>query len=107
MLSRLSVLLHPGHQHCIAVGHSLMQLLSPEDPKKTDICKRIIETTSILDPHGARLPLYTAVALRELAACPGQDREELLERAANLLRAEPPNGPGEELLRLVERELTI
>ncbi|XP_043272143.1 SET domain-containing protein SmydA-8-like isoform X2 [Venturia canescens] len=106
LLSRLSVLLHPGHQHCTAVGHSLMQLLSPEDPKKAQICRQIIETTSILDPYGIRLCLYTAVALRELASCPGQDRKALLERARSLLSHEPPNTPGQEVLRLVQNELT-
>lgn len=103
--SRLSVLLHPGHQHCIAVGHSLMQLLSPEDPQKAKICNQIIETTSILDPYGIRLALYTAVALRELASCPAQNRKELLERARDLLTHEPPNTPGQEVFRLLQSEL--
>ena len=83
-----------------------MQLLPSENPQKSELCKRIIETTSILDPHGARLPLYTAVALRELASCPGQDRSALLERASNLLKFEPANSPGERFKRLVDTQLS-
>lgn len=102
---RLTVLLHPGHQHCISVSHSLIQLLSMTDPRKSELCKRIMETVSRLDPHGARLALYAAVTLRELAICPGEDKRAHLARATSLLKAEPPNSPGERLRRLIEVEL--
>ncbi|XP_015114975.1 SET domain-containing protein SmydA-8 [Diachasma alloeum] len=105
LYSRLLVLLHPGHQHCIAVGHSLIQLLPSEDPKKIEICRRILETTSILDPHGGRLALYTAVALRELSSCPGEDATAHLTRAIELLRHEPAGSPGDNLKKLIESEL--
>ncbi|XP_015519883.1 SET domain-containing protein SmydA-8 [Neodiprion lecontei] len=105
LLSRLQVLLHPGHQHCLTVGHSLMQLLPPEEPQKAEICRRVIQTTQVLDPYGSRLALYTAVALRELSLCPGEDRLDLLCRATKLLKFEPPNSPGEKLLRLLKAEL--
>lgn len=99
------MLLHPGHQHCISVAHSLIQLLAPSDPTKSDLCKRILDTVTRLDPYGARLGLYTAVTLRELASCPGENRRAHLSRAASLLQAEPPNSPGEKLLRLIQAEL--
>lgn len=107
LLSRLTVLLHPGHQHCISVSHSLIQLLPPSDPQKSELCKLILDTVTRLDPHGARLALYTAVTLRELASCPGEDRQAHLSRAVLLLKAEPPNSPGEKLLKLVEIELRV
>ncbi|XP_011636202.1 protein msta-like [Pogonomyrmex barbatus] len=105
LLSRLMVLLHPGHQHCISVSHSLMQLLPATDPRKLELCKRVMDTVSRLDPYGARLALYTAVTLRELATCPGEDRRAHLVKAASLLKAEPTNSPGEKLRRLIEVEL--
>ncbi|KAL0106622.1 hypothetical protein PUN28_016359 [Cardiocondyla obscurior] len=105
LLSRLTVLLHPGHQHCISVSHSLMQLLSAADSRKPELCKRVLDTVNRLDPYGARLPLYTAVTLRELATCPGENNREHLIRAAELLKAEPPKSPGERLRRLIEVEL--
>ncbi|XP_024886938.1 protein msta-like [Temnothorax curvispinosus] len=105
LLSRLTVLLHPGHQHCISVSHSLMQLLPATDPRKSELCKHVMDTVSRLDPYGARLALYTAVTLRELATCPGENKRAHLARAASLLKAEPPNSPGERLLRLIEVEL--
>ncbi|XP_051172680.1 SET domain-containing protein SmydA-8-like [Leptopilina boulardi] len=105
LLSRLMVLLHPCHQHCISVGHSLIQLMPSDDPQKAEICKRIISTTSIVDPYGTRLTLYTAIALRELASCPGEQRQSLLTKAASLLESEPPRSPGEKLLRLIQSEL--
>ncbi|XP_057320206.1 SET domain-containing protein SmydA-8-like [Microplitis mediator] len=105
LLSRLQVLLHPGHQHCIAVAHSLIQLQSPDNPQKRELCVRILETTSILDPYGTRLCLYTAVALRELAGCPGEDRQLNLERAIELLKHEPAQSPGEKFRKLIETEL--
>ncbi|RLU24825.1 hypothetical protein DMN91_002915 [Ooceraea biroi] len=105
LATKLTVLLHPGHQHCISVSHSLIQLLPASDPRKLDLCKRIMDTVNRLDPYGARLALYTAVVLRELAVCPGEDRQVHLTRAASLLKMEPPNSPGEKLLRLIEMEL--
>ncbi|KAH0561579.1 SET domain-containing protein SmydA-8-like [Cotesia glomerata] len=105
LLSRLQVLLHPGHQHCIAVAHSLIQLQSSDNPQKRELCLRILETTSILDPYGTRLGLYTAVALRELASCPGEDRRLNLERAIQLLEHEPAGSPGEKFKKLIETEL--
>lgn len=101
----MTVLLHPGHQHCISVSHSLIQLLPANDPQKSDLCKRIIDTVNRLDPYGARLTLYAAVTLRELAGCPGEDAQTHLATAASLLKMEPPNSPGEKLLRLIEMEL--
>ncbi|XP_060817403.1 SET domain-containing protein SmydA-8-like [Bombus pascuorum] len=105
LLSRLTTLLHPGHQLCTSVSHSLIQLLPASDPKKPELCKRIIETTKTLDPYGARLALYTAVALRELSTCPGENREGLLLEAISLLQFEPENSPGEKLRSLMESEL--
>ncbi|XP_053973196.1 SET domain-containing protein SmydA-8-like [Hylaeus volcanicus] len=105
LLHRLSALLHPGHQQCITVSHSLIQMLPANDPKKPELCKRIIETTKLLDPYGARLALYTAVALRELSTCPGEDEKRLLSDAASLLQFEPPNSPGEKLKDLIQTEL--
>lgn len=106
LLSRLTALLHPGHQHCITVSHTLIQLLVPTDPRKRELCKRIIDTTGILDPYGARLPLYTAVALRELSNCPGEDTKALLSRAVSLLITEPPNSPGEKFRNYIESDLS-
>ncbi|XP_034941953.1 SET domain-containing protein SmydA-8-like [Chelonus insularis] len=103
--SKLSVLLHPGHQHCIAVAHSLIQLQSPDNMKKRELCERILQTTSVLDPYGARLALYTAVALREFASCPGEERKLHLERAIDLLKHEPHQSPGDQLKRLIQAEL--
>ncbi|XP_031847216.1 SET domain-containing protein SmydA-8-like isoform X1 [Nomia melanderi] len=105
LLNRLTTLLHPNHHLCISVSHSLIQLLPSNDPMKIDLCKRIIETTKILDPYNTRLSLYTAVTLRELSDCPGEDREELLSEAISLLQSEPPNSPGEKLRLLIEDEL--
>ena len=105
LLSRLTALLHPGHQQCITVSHSLVQLLPANDPKKPELCKRIIETTRTLDPHGARLALYTAVVLRELSTCPGEDEKRLLSEALTLLKFEPPNSSGEKFRNLIETEL--
>ncbi|XP_029161550.1 SET domain-containing protein SmydA-8-like [Nylanderia fulva] len=105
LLSRLTVLLHPGHQHCISVSHSLIQLLPPSSPQKSELCKLILDTVTQLDPYGARLALYTAVTLRELASCPGENKRAHLSRAASLLKTEPPNSPGQKLLRLIEMEL--
>ncbi|XP_015595619.1 protein msta [Cephus cinctus] len=105
ILTRLELLLHPGHQHCISIAHSLIQLLSPEDPRKSELCKRIINTTSIIDPHGVRLGLYTAVALRELATCPGENKTDLLVKAIRLLYNEPANSPGQKLSSLMEQQL--
>ncbi|XP_017758947.1 PREDICTED: protein msta-like [Eufriesea mexicana] len=105
LLSRLTTLLHPGHQQCITVSHSLIQLLPADDPKKSELCKRIIETVKILDPYGVRLALYTVVALRELSTCLGEDRKRLLLEAISLLQYEPKNSPGEKLRRLIETEL--
>lgn len=64
-----------------------------------------MNTVNRLDPYGARLALYTAVTLRELALCPGENKQVHLARAASLLKTEPPNSPGEKLLRLIEAEL--
>lgn len=72
---------------------------------KIDLCKRILETTKILDPYNARLSLYTAVTLRELADCPGEDREQLLSETISLLQSEPAKSAGEKLRLLVEDEL--
>ncbi|XP_076235634.1 SET and MYND domain containing, arthropod-specific, member 5 isoform X2 [Calliopsis andreniformis] len=105
LLSRLTTLLHPGHQQCITVSHSLIQLLPDNDTRKPELCKRIIETTKALDPYGARLVLYTAVALRELSTCPGEDKKSLLSEAMSLLQFEPPSSPGEKLRSLIESEL--
>lgn len=99
------MLLHPGHQHCITVVHTLLQLLPPEDPKKVEMCKRILETTSLLDPFGGRLGLYTAVALRELSSCPGEEKVVHLGRAIELLKYEPAGTSGENLRKLMESEL--
>ncbi|XP_043260854.1 SET domain-containing protein SmydA-8-like isoform X2 [Colletes gigas] len=105
LLSRLTALLHPSHQQCITVSHSLIQLLSENNPKKPELCKRIIGITKVLDPYGARLSLYTAVALRELSTCPGEDEKSLLSKAISLLQFEPPNSPGKKFKELLEDEL--
>ncbi|XP_033330721.2 SET and MYND domain containing, arthropod-specific, member 5 [Megalopta genalis] len=105
LLPRLTTLLHPNHQLCTSVSHSLIQLQGRSDPRKIDLCKRIIGITKILDPYGVRLPLYTAVTLRELSNCPGQDRESLSLQAISLLQSEPPNSPGEKLRILIEAEM--
>ena len=97
--------LHPCHQYCITVGHSLIQLLSPKDPQKSEICNRIIATSFIVDPYGVRLSLYTAIAFRELASCPGEDRKSLLLKAILLLKSEPPGSFGEKMLKLIESEI--
>lgn len=102
LLSRLTKLLHPGHQQCITVSHSLIQMLGRSDPQKALLCKRVIETTKTLDPYGARLAVYTAVALRELANCPGEDRKALLQEAVALLANEPLDSPGERLKCVTE-----
>ncbi|NP_001229486.1 uncharacterized protein LOC724300 isoform X1 [Apis mellifera] len=105
LLSRLTTLLHPGHQLCITVSHSLIQLMPADNPKKLELCKRIIETTETLDPYGTRLALYTAVTLRELSTCPGEDRKHLLSKALSLLQYEPQYSAGEKLRILIESEL--
>lgn len=76
-----------------------------DNPKKLELCKRIIETTEILDPYGTRLALYTAVTLRELSTCPGEDRKYLLSKALSLLQYEPQYSAGEKLRILIESEL--
>nr|XP_003702367.1 PREDICTED: protein msta, isoform B isoform X1 [Megachile rotundata]XP_012138444.1 PREDICTED: protein msta, isoform B isoform X1 [Megachile rotundata]XP_012138445.1 PREDICTED: protein msta, isoform B isoform X1 [Megachile rotundata] len=105
LYSRLTTLLHPSHQQCITVSHSLIQLLPASDPRKAELCKRVMETTKLLDPYGARVALYTAVALRELSACPGEDKKDLLEKALSLLQYEPENSPGHKLRTLINTEL--
>ncbi|XP_017892836.1 SET domain-containing protein SmydA-8-like [Ceratina calcarata] len=105
LLSRLTALLHPGHQQCITVSHSLIQLLPGDDPRKSELCKHIVKTTKTLDPYGVRLALYTAVALRELSTCPGEDRRRLLSEAVTLLSQEPKESAGEKLRILIESEL--
>ncbi|XP_034188747.2 SET and MYND domain containing, arthropod-specific, member 5 [Osmia lignaria lignaria] len=105
LYSRLTTLLHPGHQQCITVGHSLIQLLPANDPRKAELCKRIIEVTKLLDPYGARVALYTAVALRELSVCPGEDKKGLLEEALSLLQYEPEDSAGNKLRSLIKTEL--
>lgn len=98
-------MLHPGHQQCITVGHSLIQLLPANDPRKAELCKHIIEVTKLLDPYGARVALYTAVALRELSVCPGEDKKGLLEEALSLLQYEPEDSTGNKLRSLIKSEL--
>lgn len=83
----------------------MIQLLPADDPTKSELCKRIIETVRILDPYGVRLALYTAVALRELSTCLGEDKEHLMSEAISLLQYEPKNSPGEKLRMLIETEL--
>ncbi|KAF7989022.1 hypothetical protein HCN44_007332 [Aphidius gifuensis] len=101
----LEILLHPGHQHCIAVGHSLIQLLPSSDSKKSQICKQILRTTSILDPHGSRLALYIAVALHELSKCPDENSEQHIKRGIDLLKYEPVDSPGYKFKKILENEL--
>ncbi|KOC62816.1 Protein msta, isoform B [Habropoda laboriosa] len=105
LLSRLTTLLHTDHQQCITVSHSLIQLLPGKDPRKPELCKRILQTTKTLDPYGVRLVLYTAVALRELSTCPGEDRRALLSEALSLMQYEPEDSPGGKLKVLMESEL--
>ncbi|CAK9805253.1 SET domain-containing protein SmydA-8, isoform A [Anthophora quadrimaculata] len=105
LLSRISALLHPCHQLCITVSHSLIQLMLDNDPKKSELCKRIIKITKTLDPYNVRLALYTAVTLRELAGCPGEDRRSLLSEAISLLQHEPEETPGQRLKELMEYQL--
>lgn len=102
---RLRALLHPGHQHCISLGHSLIQLLPSNDPQKLELCNLIRNTVAVVDPYGARLTLYAAITLRELADCPGQDKKEHLSKAMALLMPEPAKSPGAKLLRLIKSEL--
>lgn len=102
---RLEILLHPGHQHCISVGHSLIQLLPSTDEKKLKICKQILSTTSILDPYGSRLALYSAVTLNELAKYPGENKKKHLDMGIELLNNETPGGPGYEFRKIMEAEL--
>ncbi|XP_076636714.1 SET and MYND domain containing, arthropod-specific, member 5 isoform X2 [Colletes latitarsis] len=92
-LSRLGEILSPSNQHCISLSHALIQVLSPKNPKKPELCKRIIKVTEILDPYGARLALYTATALWKLSKCPGEDEKSLLLKAISLLQYEPRNSP--------------
>lgn len=105
LFSRLNVLLHPSHQHCLTIGHSLMQMLSPEDPKKAEICQRIINAIAIVDPHNSRIPLYKAIALRELAKCPGHEKTALLTSAVDALKYEPPNSPGDKFAKILISEI--
>lgn len=100
----LTVLLHPCHQHCLTIGHSLMQLLPPDDPKKEELCKRMIDTIALIDPYGTRLALYHAIALRELSMCPGQDRQGLLLKAVQALRYEPSDSPSGLLAKVILAE---
>ncbi|OXU18589.1 hypothetical protein TSAR_001821 [Trichomalopsis sarcophagae] len=105
LLFRLTVLLHPCHQHCLTIGHSLMQLLPADDPKKAELCQRMIDTIALVDPYGARLSLYRAIALRELSMCPGQDRNELLFKAIQALRYEPPHSASGLLAKVILAEI--
>ncbi|KAK2574936.1 hypothetical protein KPH14_008703 [Odynerus spinipes] len=105
LLSRIRALLNPSHQLCISLGHSLIQLLPSDDPQKFELCKLIMNTISAVDPYGARLALYTAITLHELADCPGEDKKAHLSKAVTLLASEPSNSPGEKLLRLIKSEL--
>ncbi|XP_046822399.1 SET domain-containing protein SmydA-8-like [Vespa crabro] len=105
LLSRLRALLHPGHQHCISIGHSLIQLLPSNDRQKFDLCNLIMNTVAVVDPYCERLTLYAAITLRELADCPGQDKKGHLSKAMTLLMSEPAKSPGGKLLRLIKSEL--
>lgn len=82
-----------------------MQLLSPDDPKKEELCKRMIDTIARIDPYGARLSLYRAIALRELSMCPGQDRNSLLFKAVQALRYEPPDSASGLLAKVIIAEV--
>ncbi|XP_011494674.1 PREDICTED: protein msta, isoform B-like [Ceratosolen solmsi marchali] len=104
LLRRLTVLLHPCHQYCITIGHSLIQLLSKDDPQKVELCQRMLDTIAIVDPHKTRLTLYHAIALRELSMCPHQDKNDLLIRAMEVLQYEPVNSPGEILANIIFSE---
>ncbi|XP_014208289.1 protein msta-like [Copidosoma floridanum] len=105
LLFRLEVLLHPCHQHCITVSHTLLQMLEPDDPKKAELCQRMIDLFEIVDPYGARLAIYQVIALRELSLCPDQDRKALLTRAMEILRYEPPKSPGAVLSNIILQEV--
>lgn len=105
LLSRIRVLLHPGHQYCITIAHTLIQLLPSDDPLKLELCKLLIQTINAVDPYGSRLALYAAITLRELAECPGEDNKKRLMEAAALLALEPPNTPEDKLHRLIKMEL--
>ncbi|XP_023316934.1 protein msta-like [Trichogramma pretiosum] len=106
LLMRLMVLLHPCHQHCLTIGHSMLQMLDPADPKKLELCERLLQTFDKVDPHGARLGVYYAIALRELATCPGQDKSQLLRRAIHYLRYEPKGTSGYVLREVCEADVS-
>lgn len=97
--------MHPCHQHCITVSHTLLQMLKPENKKKVELCQRMLDTFAIVDPYGSRLPLYYVIVLRELASCPGQDKKALLTKAMDILRYEPPKSAGDLLSKIISSEL--
>lgn len=83
----------------------MIQLLPSSDSKKSQICKQILRTTSILDPYGSRLALYIAVALHELSKCPDENSEQHIKRGIDLLKYEPVDSPGYKFKKILENEL--
>ncbi|KAG8227849.1 hypothetical protein J437_LFUL010708 [Ladona fulva] len=71
LLSKLETLLHPHHSHCLAVKHSLLQILGKtgkmeEQQRKEAMCRDILGVYRALDPTLSRLGVYAAVAKYEL-----------------------------------------
>lgn len=71
LLRKLETLLHPHHSHCLAVKHSLLQMLGRngkenELKRKEAICRDLLAVYRALDPTLSRLGIYAAVANFEL-----------------------------------------
>ncbi|XP_071438995.1 SET domain-containing protein SmydA-8-like isoform X2 [Hetaerina americana] len=71
LLRKLETLLHPHHSHCLAVKHSLLQMLgrggsAEELRRKEAMCRDLLGVYRALDPSLARVSIYAAVANFEL-----------------------------------------
>ncbi|XP_046405953.1 SET domain-containing protein SmydA-8-like isoform X2 [Ischnura elegans] len=71
LLQKLETLLHPHNSHCLAVKHSLLQMLGrsghhDELRRKETMCRDLLGVYRALDPTLARVGVYAAVAYFEL-----------------------------------------
>ena len=85
----------------MTISHSLLQMLPDDNPKKLELCKRVIDTIALIDPYGSRLAIHQAIALHVLSTYPGQDKHDLSLKAIQLLRYEPPGSAGDLLSRVI------
>ncbi|RZB39814.1 msta, isoform B-like [Asbolus verrucosus] len=78
LLTKMLTFLHPNHYHVYSVKHSLVQLYGYQQGytpsqisddtvlRKVNMCRELLQSTRIIDPGNARLPLYSGVIYYEL-----------------------------------------